>query len=83
MPQSVSHLFYLLPVMPERLLLPQSILLASQLTPEWLLLLRGLQAEAQATLAVLILQEIETYSGLLVCPLAYSSYSKHILIQSL
>lgn len=48
-----------------------------------LLLLRGLEAEAQAALAVLILQEIETYSGLMVYPLAYSLYSKHILIQSL
>lgn len=31
----------------------------------------------------LLLQEIETNSGLIVCPLAYSSFSKHRVIQPL
>lgn len=42
--------------------------------------LEGLEAEAQAALVVFVLywplQEMETSSGLIVCPLAYSSHSK-------
>lgn len=70
-----------LAVVPDCLLSPVNELLVSWLSREWQFPpLEGLEAEAQAALVVFVLywplQEMETSSGPIVCPLAYSSHCK-------